>query len=181
MLAAARTKAAKAHLDVQFIQADMRSFDFPERFSTILIPGNSLLHLLTAEDLKQCLFSVRRNLATGGRLAFDISKWDLGVIGREAGIRYPVLTLRHPTRGIVTVEESAHYNAATQIRHVTWYLSAHGAPDYSVTHYDLRVIFPEELLLLLDIAGLRLEARYGEFSRVSFDEASPRQVCVATI
>ena len=70
MLQAARDKAAAAGLRIEFVEADMRSFDFGRRFSTILIPGNSLLHLLGREDLMQCLACVRRHLAAGGRLDF---------------------------------------------------------------------------------------------------------------
>jgi hypothetical protein len=40
------------------------------------------------------------------------------------------------------------------------------------------VIFPQELMLLLDCAGFRLKTRYGEFSREAFTSSSPRQVCV---
>jgi hypothetical protein len=41
-----------------------------------------------------------------------------------------------------------------------------------------RVIFPQELVLLLACAGFRLETRYGEFTREAFTSSSPRQVCV---
>jgi SAM-dependent methyltransferase len=174
MLDAARAKAEAAGLAVEFLLADMRSFDFGRQFSTILVPGNSLLHLLTLDDLKRCLGCVRRHLVEGGRLVFDVSKWDLSVLMREPETRYPV-----PTAGQITVEEMAHYDSARQIRHITWFFSVVDAPDYRVAKYDLRVICPEELLLLLDCAGFRLEARYGEFTRVPFEDASPRQVCVA--
>ena len=53
MLAASRAKARAESVPVNFLQADMRRFDLPGRFSTILIPGNSLLHLLTIDDLKR--------------------------------------------------------------------------------------------------------------------------------
>jgi len=174
MLDAALAKAAAAGLPVEFLLADMRSFDFGRQFSTILIPGNSLLHLLTIEDLKRCLACVRGHLVEGGRLVFDVSKWDVSVLARQPETRYPVLTA-----GQITVEETAHYDSAKQIRHITWFFSFLDAPDYRVARYDLRVIFPEELLLLLDCAGFRLEARYGEFTRVAFEDSSPRQVCVA--
>ena len=36
----------------------------------------------------------------------------------------------------------------------------------------LRVIFPQELLLLLEATGFSLDTRYGEFT----DASSPRQV-----
>ena len=174
MLDAARAKAEAAGLAVEFLHADMRSFDFGRRFSTILIPGNSLLHLLTIDDLKKCLACVQRHLVDGGRLVFDISKWDLSVLAREPETRYPVLTA-----GQITVEEMAHYDSASQVRHISWFFSVVDAPDYRVARYDLRVIFPEELLLLLECAGFRLEERYGELTRVPFEDSSARQVCVA--
>jgi SAM-dependent methyltransferase len=176
MLEAARAKALALSLHVPFVQSDMRHFDLPGKFSTILIPGNSLLHLLTTEELKQCLACVRRHLAPAGRLVFDISKWDTAVFARDPGQRYP--SFEH---GEITIEESTSYDAATQVRNVVWYLSAPGAPDFRQIEYQLRVIFPQELLLLLEAAGFRLEARYGGFTRAPFESSSPRQVCICEL
>ena len=39
--------------------------------------------------------------------------------------------------------------------------------------YSLRVLFPQEIMLLLESAGFRLEGRYGEFPRRPFDQTSP--------
>jgi SAM-dependent methyltransferase len=174
MLETARAKARRAGVEIQFLEADMRSFDLPGKFSAILIPGNSLLHLFTAEDLTQCFRNVRRRLAPNGRLVFDISKWDMEMLARDPGERRPVLTVND-----ITIEETASYDSAQQIRRIVWYLSKPGAVDYRVIDYSLRVIFPQELLLLLDAAGLRMETRYGEFTREPFQSSSPRQVCIA--
>jgi 2-polyprenyl-3-methyl-5-hydroxy-6-metoxy-1,4-benzoquinol methylase len=153
MLETARAKAQRAGVHVEFFEADMRSFELAGPFSTILIPGNSLLHLFTADDLTQCFRDVRRHLAQNGRLIFDISNWDLAVLARD------------PTT----------YDAPSQIRNLTWSLS-----DSRSIEYRLRVIFPQELLLLLDAAGFRLDARYGEFTREPFQSSSPRQVCICS-
>jgi SAM-dependent methyltransferase len=173
MLATARAKAQRAGVEVKFLEADMRGFDLPGKFSAILIPGNSLLHLFTPEDLKQCLACVRRHLASNGRLIFDISKWDLAMLARDPAVRFPVMTVND-----ITIEETASYDAASQIRHIVWYFSSPGAADFRVIDYALRVIFPQELLLLLDAAGFRVDARYGEFTREPFTSSSPRQVCI---
>ncbi len=180
MLAAARAKARAASVPVNFLQADMRRFDLPGRFSTILIPGNSLLHLLTIDDLKRCLASVRGHLAEHGRLIFDVSNWNPEVLARDSGQRYPVMRVNDPIRGEITIEETAHYNGAEQIRHVQWYVSVPGAPDQQRIEYHLRVIFPQELLLLLDATGFQVEARFGECTRQQFKSTSPRQVCICT-
>jgi SAM-dependent methyltransferase len=170
MLEAARAKALAAGVQVQFFEADMRSFELPRRFAAIFIPGNSLLHLVTIQDLKQCLGCVRRHLADDGRLVFDISKWDLA-----PQPRHPVLSVNE-----ITIEETSNYDSAEQIRQVTWYLSSPAAPDFRVITFALRVIFPQELLLLLEATGFTLNTRYGEFTREPFDSLSPRQVCVCS-
>jgi len=178
MLEAARAKAQAAGVQVQFIQADMRQVNVSGPFAAVLIPGNSLLHLHSIDDLKQCLACVRDLLGAGGRLVFDISKWELQQLVRDPTQRYPVLALADPQRGEMTIEETASYDSAAQVRHIVWHLSARGAPDFKVIEYRLRVIFPQELPLLLESAGFRLVERYGEFTRAPFDSSSPRQVCV---
>jgi SAM-dependent methyltransferase len=178
MLAQAREKAAAAGVAIQFVEADMRRSNLAGRFATILIAGNSLLHMLTIEELRCCLGGVRRHLAPGGRLVFDVSKWDLTRLARDPDERHPVFRAQHPSRGEIAIEETAAYDSAAQIRYMRWYLSAPGAADFRVIEYSLRVIFPQELPLLLESAGFRLEERYGEFPRQPFDASSPRQVCI---
>ncbi len=98
------------------------------------------------------------------------------MLARDPAQRFPVLTVKD-----ITIEESATYDAADQIRHVIWYLSKPGAADFRVIEYSLRVIFPQELLLLLEAAGFRVETRYGEFTREPFTSSSPRQVCICSV
>lgn len=166
MMAAAARKAEVAGLDVRFVRGDMRDFNLAGPFAAVMIGGNSLLHLLTNEDLRRCFAAVQRHLAPGGRLMFDLSKWPLGrfdscgerrLLGDMNGYR---------------VEELSAYDAAAQVRHITWYIGDR------VIEYSLRVIFPQELPLLLELTGFRLVTRYGEFTREPFGSDSPRQVCI---
>ncbi len=178
MIAVARQKAADANVRLHLLEADMRSYALADRFATILIPGNSLLHLAGVEDLLACLRNARRHLLPNGRLIFDISNPDVADLARDPDERAAIFRFDDPTRGEVRVEETAEYDAAAQVRRFRWYFSASGAPDYRTLEYQLRVIFPQELLVLLDAAGLRLEKRFGEFSREEFTARSPRQVCI---
>jgi SAM-dependent methyltransferase len=66
MLDAARAKASAAGVEVQWLVGDMRRLDLPGQFSAIFIPGNSLLHLLTGEDLERCFACSRRHLFREG-------------------------------------------------------------------------------------------------------------------
>ena len=171
MLETARAKAQRAGVRVPFLEGDMRNFEVPRKFSAIFIPGNSLLHLLTSEDVKQCFASVHRHLLPHGRLIFDVSKWDLTKLACDPEQRVPVMQVNG-----ISIEETASYDSASQIRDVTWHFS-----DSRVVQYRLRVIFPQELLLLLEQSGFHLDARYGEFTRESFESSSPRQVCICSL
>jgi SAM-dependent methyltransferase len=72
MLKAAARRAAAAGASVEFVQGDMREFALGRAFSLIFVARNSLLHLLSTEDLLAALTAARRHLAPGGILAFDI-------------------------------------------------------------------------------------------------------------
>lgn len=181
MLEAARAKASAVGVQVQWVQGNMSSFDLGGQFSTVLIAGNSLLHLLSREDLKHCLSSVRRHLVPDGRLIFDVFNPDVRQLARNSQQRYPLFKVKHPQRGQITLEETAVYDALTQVRNIRWYFSSPEESDFRVIDYSLRVIFPEELLLLLESARFRLQARFGEFTREPFTSSTPRQLCICSL
>jgi SAM-dependent methyltransferase len=176
MLEIARAKAAKSGAPATFVQADMRAFDLPQRFYLIFIAGNSLQHLLSADDLTQTLACTRRHLASGGRLAFDVGNPDLSQLTRDAQDRNPVMQVNDPKRGLISLEETARYERATGIRDVTWYFSGPDAHDFRVINYRMRMIFPQEIEQSLAATGFRVDTRYGEYWRVPFEPTSPRQV-----
>ncbi len=128
MLEAARAKAADAGVQVKFFQADMRNFDLPTRFALIILAGNSMQHLLTADDLKKCLACARGHLAPFGRLVFDVSNPDSKQLALDAGERKPVMRVNDPKRGQIVLEERATYDTAGGIRNLAWYFSAPDAP-----------------------------------------------------
>ncbi len=77
----------------------------------------------------------------------------------------------------VAVYEVAHYHSDTQILHLKWYVET--AAETNLVTYQLRMIFPEELLLLLRCTGFELEARYGWYDRTPFGPESGTQIVVA--
>lgn len=172
MLRRARDKAAEAGLRTSFVQADMRRFAFAARFATILSTGNSLLHLLTEDDLTGCLAAVRAHLAPEGRFVFDVANWSPDEERRTTS------RAQHPERGEIEIEEIADYDPSEQIRTIVWRFAKPGESPFRTLSYRLRVLFPSELEALLHRAGFRLEARYADFTRQPFGNASRRQVCV---
>lgn len=180
MLDEARRKAAARQVDVEWRQGDMREFDLGRTFDLVFIAANSLLHLHDAESLVSCLRSVRRHLAPGGRLVFDIFNPSPRILAEADGVRRTreSLSFVDPERGEVTVDVAEAYDAADQVTRGTWHLSTADEPDFVVAPLEIRSIFPQELLLLLSLGGLRLIDRFGDWSGGPFTGEGALQLCV---
>ena len=181
MLDAARRKAADAAVDVELVEGDMRRFALGRRFGTIFVAFNSLLHLTTNDALSECFTRVREHLAPKGVFAFDVFNPSIQSIARAPDERTTQTRLPDAELGEIHVETTVNYDAATQVSHAAWHLSAPGRPDYLTIPLHLRCIFPQELPMLLAANGLRLESRDGDFGGEPFTSESPRQVCVARL
>jgi SAM-dependent methyltransferase len=157
----------------------MRSFDLGRAFDFIFITANSLLHLQDAEDLVSCFRSVRRHLAPGARFVFDIFNPSVHLLAEADGVRRTreSLSFTDPDRGTVTVDVAETYDAPAQVTRGTWYLSTTSAPDFIVAPLEIRSIFPQELPLLLSLAGLNLTTRSGTWSGHPFTTDSHLQLC----
>lgn len=178
MLNAAKERAAAAKVSVELLQGDMRNFDPGRQFSLIFIARNSLLHLHSTEDILAAFAAIRRLLAPGGTFAFDIFNPNVRLLARPADQRVLVMQVETESFGALSVEETSRYDAATQVGHGRWYISAPEKPDAWILPLDLRNIFPQELPLLLAAGGFHLKSRVGEVHETSFHSNSRSQVCL---
>lgn len=180
MLAEAARKADERAVTVEWVQGDMRDFDLGRTFDLVFSAGNSLLHLHETADLVSCLRSVRAHLAPGGRFVFDVFNPSVRFLADADGVRRTreALSFVDPDRGDVRVDVAETYDAAAQVTRGTWHFSSDAEPDFLVTPLELRSVFPQELPLLLSVAGLRLVERYGDWSRGPFIGNSAVQLCV---
>lgn len=178
MLERARPKAAAAQVEIGWVNADMRDFEFSGRqFGMVMIAENSLLHLHTIEDIDRCFRAALRHLAPGGALVFDIFVPGLQFLAGKSDQRHLIGHFHHDTLGELTLEQISDYDVANQVLRATWYWSAQDRPDFLVIPMYLRQIFPQELILLVERAGLRLVEGYGDFDRGPFPGRG-KQVCV---
>jgi SAM-dependent methyltransferase len=180
MLTEARRKADERGVAVEWTQGDMRELDLDRTFDFVFIAANSLLHLHHADDLLSCLRAVRRHLAPGARLVLDVFNPSVRVLAGADGLRRTrdSLSFVDPDRGRVSVDVAETYDAPAQVTRATWYLSTDDEPDFVVAPLEMRSIFPQELPLLLSLGGLRLVARYGDWSGRPFGGDSQTQVCI---
>ncbi len=179
MLAAAHSKAKQAGLGgATFVLADMRSFALADKFALVIVSCNSLADLTTNDDLKACLSRIREHLLPGATIAFDIVNPDVTSLARSASevvCLDNVLGCRE-----ISVRETANYDPVTQIRTANWRVRHGGQPARMMAPLCQRQIFPQELPLLLETAGLRLVARYGDFDRGPFSGESLNQICLCS-
>ena len=180
MLAEAQRKADERGVAVQWVQGDMRDFDLGGRFDLVFIAANSLLHLYEAADLVSCFRSVRRHLAPGARFVFDVFNPSVHFLAEADGSRRTreALSFVDPERGNVSVDVAETYDAAGQVTRGTWHLSTDSEPDFVVVPLEIRSIFPQELPLLLSLAGIRLVERFGDWSGGPFVGDAALQLCV---
>ncbi|GAB3923782.1 hypothetical protein GCM10029976_014510 [Kribbella albertanoniae] len=181
MLAEAQRKADERGVKVQWVLGDMREFDLGRTFDLVFIAANSLLHLQKAEDLVACFRSVRKHLAPGARLIFDVFNPSVRMLAQADGVRRrrDALSFVDPDRGVVHVDVAETYDAAAQVTRGRWYFSTDSEADFSVAPLEMRNIFPQELPLLLTLGGLRIVERFGDWSRapLTADAALQLYVC----
>jgi len=181
MLAEAQRKADERGVEVEWVLGDMREFDLGRTFDLVFIAANSLLHLHEAEDLVGCFRSVRRHLAPGARLIFDVFNPSVRMLAQADGVRRrrDVLSFVDPDRGVVHVDVAETYDAAAQVTRGRWYFSTDSEADFVVAPLEIRSIFPQELPLLLSLGGLRGVERFGDWSRapLTADAALQLYVC----
>lgn len=186
MLDLARVKAASGpDLPLSLLRADMRDFALDLHFGLIAIPLDSFLHLRGRASQLACLRRVREHLAPGGLLVLDLAgPASAGWEDWSPGVRPLVLAWSLPRPDGVRINKYSSFSADAsdqthQVTEIYERLDAHGGVRRWLVEYALRYVFPAELELLLDAAGLNPEARYGDYGLSPFLADSPRQIVVA--
>lgn len=189
MLARCREKLSRLPDDVQqrvrIVAGNMTSFDLNEKFPLIIIPFRPFQHLLTVEDQLACLANAKRHLSPNGHLVFDLFQTHPG------RIHDPSFLEEHPVPGEVTLpdgrrvrlaERTIAFHRAIQCNDVELiYYVTHpdGRVERSVNPFRIRYFFRYEVEHLLALAGFRVAALFGDFTRGPFRDDSPDMIFIA--
>jgi SAM-dependent methyltransferase len=159
MLAQARERAVEAGVDLELREQDMRDFELGEPAALVYSPFRSLLHLPTWKDKRLVFERVAASLQPGGRFAWNSFVFNphiaAGIDGKwaeQAGIRHRVDQIPADNRIDIVLESGASVSL--------WWATR---PEWEG---------------LIDVAGLEVEALYGDFDRRPFDEESSEFVWV---
>lgn len=145
MLTQARHAAAEAGVSLDLRLGDMRDLELEEPAALIYCPFRALLHLPTWADRRRTFERVARALRPGGRFAWNAFAFDHRVAVKLDGHHHD-----HP------VPHVAQYDVADN--RIDLLLDGGGKTS-------LWWATRNEWLGLIDVAGLEVEALYGDFER----------------
>ena len=181
MLDVAREKLARLAPAVQgrveLVPGDMRQFSLGRRFSLVTIPYRAFLHLLTDEDQRRALQCIREHLIDGGHLALNVFDPNLSMIHTRLGVTAGTLHLqkrfRHPRTGHdMVLWDTFRYDPERQVLTGEFlFEELHDDGSVRARFYaplTLRWVYRYEMQHLLELAGFRVEALYGDFRRGPF-------------
>ena len=177
MLEQAKIKASKAGLDVEFIEADIRTLDLPEKYDLIFIPFNSIHHLYQNKDLFKAFNTVKNHLKEGGLFLLDCFNPNMQYIveGEKEQKEIAKYTTKDGRR--VTIKQTMRYENKTQINCIEWHFFINGE-YYSIENLDMRLFFPQELDSYLALNGFNIIHKFGDFEEAIFSDNSEKQIFV---
>ncbi|MEP6910563.1 MAG: class I SAM-dependent methyltransferase [Actinomycetota bacterium] len=170
MLAQARERADAAGVDLELREGDMRDLELDEPAGFIYSPFRSLLHLPNWQDRRRVFERVAGALKPGGRFAWNAFVFDPLTAARfsKAGVHQHVESSR--------IWELAEYDPTDSRIDITAWV---GQPGEGERKLSLWWVSRSEWEGLIDVAGLEVEALYGDFDRSAFTEESREFVWVA--
>jgi ubiquinone/menaquinone biosynthesis C-methylase UbiE len=161
MLAQARERAVEARVELDLREGDMRELALDEPAALIYCPFRALLHLPTWSDRRTTFERVAASLRPGGRFAWNAFAFDHQIAARLDGQHQddPVPHTARYAVGDNRIDLTLDDGAASSL----WWATKN------------------EWLGLIEVAGLELEALYGDFERAPLDDESREYVFVTRL
>ncbi len=162
--------------------APMQSFDLgADRFTLIFSAFRAFQHLYTVADQLACLASVRRHLAPGGLLAFDVFNARLARIALLEEPEFEELRFPHEGDDVVRFTTVTR-DLGLQLQHLRMRYERRRGGEVvgnDVVEFDMRWFYRFEVEHLLARAGFELVSLFGAFDRSAFSGASPAIIVLA--
>jgi SAM-dependent methyltransferase len=178
MLGAARKKLRPFREHCRLIKGSYSKFQLKQKFPLIFCAFNGLQHAYRSEELVQAFRCIRQHLRPKGVFAFDLFNPRLDWLqDREST---PILRERFFDENLnqaCDLWETYEYDRATQIKRCYWeYRWADGRSQKRML--NVRVYFPQELMVLIEKAGLKVVKHFGDVDGSPFSSVSPKQIFV---
>jgi SAM-dependent methyltransferase len=169
MLTQARERAAAAGVDLELRQGDMRDLELEEPAGLIYSPFRSLLHLPNWQDRRRVFERVAAALKPGGRFAWNAFVFDPLTAARVSG------EVQQHADGS-RIWQRIDYDPTESRIDITAWVDRPGEGERKIS---LWWVNRAEWEGQIEVAGLEVEALYGDFDRSPFDKESREFVWVA--
>jgi SAM-dependent methyltransferase len=167
---------------VTLFEADARDFYLEREFALVIAPFRVVQHLVTVDEQLSFLAAVRRHLAPGGRLVFDVFNPSFRALVGASGEE-------HEDTPPTALPDGRTFRRSVRVARVRWIEQVSEieiAYDVSpspavearrfVQAFDMRWYLRAELEHLLARGGFRLLDAFGDFARAPLADASPEMV-----
>jgi ubiquinone/menaquinone biosynthesis C-methylase UbiE len=169
LLKQAQERSGKAGVQIQWVQGDMRRLPWRGHFDACLSLFTAFGYFDDDAENQEVLNQIYRVVKPGGHLLLDVSNRDYHLLRL-----YPSTWQRV---GQALILEEANFDPAT-CRFTTTFTWVEGEKRESLTH-SVRHYTAPELKTMLQRAGLRPTAIYGDFDGSDLDLDSRRLIIVA--
>ncbi|MEV4471390.1 MULTISPECIES: class I SAM-dependent methyltransferase [Nonomuraea] len=167
MIAQLRAKADEATIPV--VVGDMATATAPGKYTLVYLIYNTISNLLTQAEQVACFRNAARHLSPGGRFVIELWVPELRELppGRQA-------TVRHSEPGYIGLYT---YDVLRQhvVSHHFRFSEGRQAELFRSPH---RYIWPAELDLMAQLAGMELETRHADWAGAEFTAESRSHVSV---
>ncbi|MBL8102335.1 MAG: class I SAM-dependent methyltransferase [Anaerolineales bacterium] len=154
-------------LPIEWIVADVRTFQLGRKFRLIFESGSVFHHMLTRQDQEAYLARVREHLEDDGRLVLSLFfPKPRNLMSTDEVEEW--FTAEHPDGYEIKVSGIDKYDAFRQIKTETAYrrwTDGSGKEILQVAPLSLRYVFPQEMEALLHYNGFEIIEQYGDFDR----------------
>jgi SAM-dependent methyltransferase len=169
---------------IKWVQEDMRTAKLGRRYRLAICAFNSFLCLLNVEDALAFLRNVREHLEAGGILGIEVSAFSPEeLVDPPGGPRLHHDFTRELPDGRLDRFSVSRYDAASQLLAMHLFYELYGASgelrEKRVHDLTIRVTWPDELDLMLRLAGFEVEAVYGGFEGEPFKAESDHLIVLA--
>jgi len=169
MLDQARERADAEGVDLELQEGDMRDLELDEPAGLIYSPFRALLHMPTWHDRRRVFERVAAALRPGGRFVWNAFVFDPLIAARLSG------QVREHGEGSRLWEQVEYFPGDSRIDITAWV----GEPGQGERKLSLWWVNRSEWEGLIEVAGLEVEALYGDFDRSPFDDETREFIWVA--
>jgi SAM-dependent methyltransferase len=146
--------------DIPVMMGDFADVPVEGRFRLVFVVFNTLFALLTQDDQRRCLRNVAEHLTDDGVFVVEAFVPDIARFDR--GQRVDARRVE-PSRAFLDV---SRHDAANQ--RVSSQLVVFEETGFRMFPVELRYVWPSELDLMAELAGLRLRERWGGWNHEPF-------------